>query len=160
MGDLSVSTGVRRRRAWLAVLAGIGTLACARPVTVSTYDNGATSLEIEWRGRARDGRFVQYHPDGARAVETRYRAGLRDGDFRVWHANGRPAVEGQFVLGLREGLWTEWDEAGTKRIEGSWRAGDKAGDGWEYDETGKLVEHALFQDGTRVARLPESAIVK
>ena len=145
-----------RRRASLCFF-GVSVIAAActsRTQAVSTYDDGALNARIERLGPARDGDCLQWYPDGRQALEAHYRLGLRDGPWRVWHPNGTPAIEGAFVDGLREGPWTEWSAEGVKLLEGTWTAGDKSGTWSEYDEQGRRVAREIFENGTRLARLP------
>jgi YD repeat-containing protein len=146
---------LRRRLAPLFACSLIAVPACtSRTRTTSTYPDGARNLEIEWRGRARDGRSAQYYPDGKLALEAHYALGLRDGPWKMRYANGRQAISGTFVHGLRDGAWTEWGDDGAKLLEGTWHAGEKTGTWLEYDAAGKLVAREMFDDGTRLARLP------
>jgi hypothetical protein len=109
-------------------------------VVHSTYRNGQTELEMEWRGGKRNGVSRRYYEDGTLESETRWKDNRREGPERRYYPSGALAAELANEQGWQDGPAVYYHPNGKKSREGTYRDGREVGVWRTYDKTGALVE--------------------
>ena len=161
------------KKIYICLLSAVSLIftACTK-VVKTTYPNGKTESEIEYRGGKMHGKAVWYYEHGKIRMQAQYEKGMLEGESIRYFRNGKADVRCTYRHDTLDGDYFQYDEAGwlsekmtyamgvpdgpylcyhdgeQKKIEGAYRNGLFEGDWTYYDADGFVVARAHFSNGS------------
>ncbi len=123
------------------------------------FEDGSLRREEHYRDDRRHGIQRRYAAPGVLAEETEFADGKKHGVHRRHRIDGSLELECTYRNDQHEGAYKRWYASGRLWWDFNYVAGRKHGRCVEYREEGTIQwsDSGLFEDGTRLAPLPEQA---
>jgi len=119
---------------------------------VDLYDNGAVSLEGEFREGLAHGEEIWFFENGNRNSLVTYNDGQRNGPHQVWYETGELQIDVHYTQGRRDGVHTVFYESGQKRSEADFKNDQLNGAYTTWFEDGSTRSERIFEAGTELKR--------
>jgi antitoxin component YwqK of YwqJK toxin-antitoxin module len=119
---------------------------------VDLYDNGAVSLEGEFREGLAHGEEIWFFENGNRNSLVTYNDGQRNGPHQVWYETGELQINVHYTQGRRDGVHTVFYESGQKRSEADFKNDQLNGAYTTWFEDGSTRSERIFEAGTELKR--------